>query len=203
MLMKPGATNWKSIFPASSGRGSSTLGMTGALAPGENFAGAIDESLNKADIVLLLVSPDFLASDYCYEIEMKRALARHASGKARVIPVILRPCDWHYTPFGTLQAVPKDAKPITSWADHDEAFLDVVKAIKAVLPKPMPVAAHDHSFPKSHSGVVAVSSPRSSNLRVRKQFTQADKDHFLEEVFAHMAAFFENSLAEPNAETRG
>jgi hypothetical protein len=79
-----------------------------------------------------LVSADFLASGYVYDIEMKRAMERHESREARVIPVILRDCDWHSAPFGKLQAVPKNAKPVDSWANQDEAFADVARSIRAV-----------------------------------------------------------------------
>ena len=92
-------------------------------------------NLESADIVLLLVSPDFLASDYCYEREMLRAVERHKAGACTVIPVILRPCDWHDAPFGGLLAAPKDGKPITQWPDIDAAFLDVTTAIKGRLRK--------------------------------------------------------------------
>src|SRR5262249_17416768 len=88
---------------------------------GDDWRQQIDENLNTATIILLLISADFLASDYCYEIEMQRALERHHNGEARVIPVILRQVDWHSAPFGTLQVLPRDAKPITSWTDRDEA----------------------------------------------------------------------------------
>ena len=104
------------------------------LEPGEAWKGEIDRHLTSADIVLLLVSADFIASDYCWGEEMTKALARHERGKARVIPVILRHCRWRSTPLADLQAVPRDAKPIRSWPDEDEAFDDVVAAIeRAVL----------------------------------------------------------------------
>lgn len=82
---------------------------------------------------MLLVSADFLSSDYCYDIEMSRALERHASGSARVIPVILRACDWADARFGKLQALPKNAKPVTSWRNMDEALTDVAKGIRLVI----------------------------------------------------------------------
>ena len=84
------------------------------IAPGQEWAGEIDDALEHADVVLLLVSADFLASDYCYDKEMTRALTRHEQGSARVVPVILRPCDWQSSPFGKLQALPLDGKPVTS-----------------------------------------------------------------------------------------
>src|ERR1035441_9343706 len=80
------------------------------ITAGSEWAGQIDEHLNAADIVVLLVSPDFVASEYCYDIEMKRALERHAAGEARVVPVILRPSDWQTAPFAKLNALPKEAK---------------------------------------------------------------------------------------------
>jgi hypothetical protein len=100
------------------------------LVAGDHVDDGIAKELDAADIILLLVSPDFLASDYCYGVELARALERHAAGKARVIPVILRPCDWHATPFGNLLAVPTDGRPITKWPDPDDAFLEVTKAIR-------------------------------------------------------------------------
>lgn len=165
---------------------------------GDEFENSIDQQLNEAEIILLLVSSDFIASRYCYEIEMQRALGRHDSGEARVIPIILRPCDWHDTPFGKLLAAPKDGKPVKSWPDIDEAFLDVVRQIKAVLSdlggqaKPtLPVSANP-----SDGVAPIVDRARSANLTVRKDFTEVDKDDYLESAFTFMAAFFENSLSE-------
>ena len=85
---------------------------------GHEWAGAIDEHLNSAAVILLLVSADFLASDYCYDVEMKRALEWHDAGDGRVVPVILRPVDWRGAPFAKLQALPKDGKPVTSWPNQ-------------------------------------------------------------------------------------
>ena len=162
---------------------------------GDEIDHQISEALEHADVVLLLVSPDFLASPYCNDVELKRAMQRQESGSARVIPVILRPCDWHGASFGKLAATPKDGKPITRWPDRDEAFLDVVKAIRQALPAgrklkaPTPAAA-------TNSKVRGTTDARSSNLRIRKEFSEADQDRFLEETFEFIARFFENSLAE-------
>lgn len=165
---------------------------------GEEFVGAIDRHLENADIILLLVSADFLDSDYCYNIEMERALTRHRAGEAHIIPVILRHCDWHDTPFGKLLAVPTDGKPVTAWADHDAAFLDIVRHIKAVIQKGATDSAppSERLAPKPRAFPVATPSHRSSNLRVRKNFSEADRDEFLDQTFSFMAEFFENSLAE-------
>jgi hypothetical protein len=103
------------------------------IGAGTEWAGQIDEHLNAARIILLLVSADFLASRYCYDVEMKRALARHGAGEARVIPVVLKPCDWHTAPFGKLKALPKDGLPVTKWKNRDEAFTDVARGIRAAV----------------------------------------------------------------------
>jgi len=100
---------------------------------GNEWADDINDHLNTADIILLLISADFLASEYCYEIELDRAMKRHEAREARVIPIILRDVDWRDAPFGKLQALPSNAKPITSWPNRDEAFADVARGIRATI----------------------------------------------------------------------
>jgi hypothetical protein len=103
------------------------------ITAGTEWREAIDEHLESARMILLLVSTNFLSSDYCYDIEMRRAMERHERGEARVIPVILRPCDWHTTPFGRLQALPLDGKPVSEWNSRDRAFLDIADGIRKVV----------------------------------------------------------------------
>ncbi|GMV31904.1 MAG: hypothetical protein AMXMBFR59_40290 [Rhodanobacteraceae bacterium] len=119
---------------------------------GDDFSAAIDGELAKADIILLLVSANFIQSAYCYSREMTRAMDLHSNGLARVIPVIVRPCDWHKSPFGHLTAAPRDGKPITTWSNDDEAYLDVANQVRRAahkagaqppepaIPLPMPPA---------------------------------------------------------------
>src|SRR5258707_1293285 len=78
------------------------------------------DHLNTAQIILLLVSLDFMNSDYCYGVEMKRALERHKRAEARVIPIILRPCLWEKSPLGKLQVLPQGEKPVTLWSDREK-----------------------------------------------------------------------------------
>jgi hypothetical protein len=103
------------------------------IIPGQEWATKIDGHINSAKIILLLISADFVASDYCWEIEVARAMERHEAGEATVIPIIIRPTDWTGTPFSKLQALPQNAKPITIWPDQDSAFLDVVTGIRAAI----------------------------------------------------------------------
>lgn len=99
---------------------------------GQQWADEIDENLNKADIILLLISPNFLSSPYCSNIELNKAMERHKARESRVIPIILEPCAWRYYDFGQLQAFPKDGKAIALWTNENEAFLDVAEGIRQV-----------------------------------------------------------------------
>lgn len=97
---------------------------------GDEWEKEIATKLAKADLVLLLISADFIASDFCYTKELTTALDRHKSKKAMVIPVILRPCLWTDLPFGNFQAVPPEAKPVTAWENQDEALMAVAKGVR-------------------------------------------------------------------------
>lgn len=101
------------------------------ITAGEEWKGEIDENLKLANIVLLLITANFLASDYCYDIEMKRAMAMHETGEVCVIPIILTPVEgWEHSPFSKLQVLPRDGKPVTQWSDRDEAFVNVAQGIR-------------------------------------------------------------------------
>lgn len=106
------------------------------LVAGDTWGQEISKNLDQADIVLLLVSIDFINSQYCYDIELERALERHDKSECRVIPVILRDCLWHQTAFASIQAAPKDGKAIATWPNEDEALtavaLDVRKACESI-----------------------------------------------------------------------
>lgn len=103
------------------------------VAPGTEWERQIHAELDSADVVLLLISADFLASKYCYDVEMDRALKLHEAGMARVVPVIVRPSDWEGSRFAYLQALPKNSKPVTSWRNREEAWTDVAKSLRTML----------------------------------------------------------------------
>jgi internalin A len=100
---------------------------------GDDWKKSIDDQLAQADIILLLVSADFIASDYCYEKEMKWALERHANGEATVVPIIVRDVNWMIAPFTGLQALPKDGLAVTKWEDKDSAWCEVSKGIERIV----------------------------------------------------------------------
>ncbi|MBI4783819.1 MAG: GUN4 domain-containing protein [Oscillatoriophycideae cyanobacterium NC_groundwater_1537_Pr4_S-0.65um_50_18] len=99
------------------------------ILPGTRWDEEIKARLNAADIILLLISADFLNTDYCNQVEIPEALRRHEAGEATVMPVILRSCGWKYTPLAAIQAYPEKAKPIVSWTHIDDAYTDVVDGV--------------------------------------------------------------------------
>jgi tetratricopeptide (TPR) repeat protein len=112
------------------------------ITAGSPWKDMIDQHLEDAQVILLLISPDFLASDYCYDIEMRRALERHAKDEARVIPIHLCPVDWQGAAFAALQALPTDARPVTTWANRDEAFKNIAEGIRKAALAMRPPAAN-------------------------------------------------------------
>lgn len=115
----------------------------GVAAHGDRSADESDDYLEGADLILLLISKDFLASDGCFNVEMERALARHHAGEAQVVPILLSPVDnWENAPFGCLQCLPRNGRPVTMWPDQDEAWVEVAGAIRLLVEqlwlKPLP-----------------------------------------------------------------
>jgi len=103
------------------------------ITAGREWKNEIDQHLQEARLILLLISSDFIASDYCYEVEMQQALDKHEARAARVVPIILRPTYWQNSPFSELKCLPTDAKPVTTWPNRDEAFVDIVKGICEII----------------------------------------------------------------------
>lgn len=103
------------------------------VAAGMNWECELDDNLESAHLIALLISADFLSSDYCYGKEMKRAMARYDRGEAVVLPIIVRPVDWALAPFAKLQVLPKDGKAIIKWKSQDEAWTQVSKGIRKVI----------------------------------------------------------------------
>jgi hypothetical protein len=140
------------------------------ILPGSDWAGEIDKQIDEADLIMLLISADFLASDYCYEIEMKRALERHKANEAHVIPIILREVDWQGAPFGKLQALPEGANPVTSsyWPNRDEAFANVAKGIRI---RALSEASSPFAIPQSASRIEENLGPSVEELAALGRFS--------------------------------
>ena len=168
------------------------------IGAGENIHSSISDELENADIILLLVSASFLASDYCFDREMMRALEKDRDGRARVIPIIIHPCDWTSAPFGSLRASPHDGKPVSMFANQAEALTQIAKDIRTTVEEINRSTADQPE--KNEEPDIDISlpqdSPRSSNLRVKKKFTDHEVDDYLESTFEYIARFFEASLEE-------
>jgi len=111
----------------------------GEINAGTEWAPEIKKQLNDAQIILLLISSDFINSAYCYDTEMKHALERHKRGEAKVVPIILRPVNgWKNVPsgnihLGELRALPTGLVPVTTWTNPDEAWENVARGIEDAI----------------------------------------------------------------------
>src|SRR5262249_39930161 len=101
--------------------------------PGQDRTIEIDTHLKAAQIIILLVSPDFIASDYCWGSEMQQALRMHRQKSARIIPVLIRPTDWEATIFSTIQLLPSNSLPVSLWSNQDSAWLDISEGIRIYI----------------------------------------------------------------------
>ena len=166
------------------------------IVAGADIDKEIDLNLEKADIILMMVSANFLASDYCYEKELSRALEKHDEGTAVVIPVIVHPCDWQHSIFSNLRATPTDGQPISKYPNIHDAYLGIVEDIRKAAEKLGPITKKEMKGISSAKMKPSEPKPRSSNLRMKHEYTDKDKDDFLESTFEYIANFFENSLTE-------
>ena len=105
----------------------------GDIVPGTEWEQQIIEHLTSAHLILLLISSDFMASDFCYSVEMQKAIARHQTNQARVLPILVRQTDWKDAPFSILQMLPTGTRPVVNWTRRDDAFTDVVKGIRKAI----------------------------------------------------------------------
>lgn len=166
----------------------------------------ISVHLESATVILLLVSPYFLASDYCYDREMTRALERHKKGEAIVIPVIVHPCDWEHSAFSDLRATPPDGKPISKFPNQHDAYVAVVTDVRKAIAKMRPSSGKQKPLSPAQQPAASSSIPsakRSSNLRLKREFTDHENDTFLDSTFEFISNYFETSLHELKARNKG
>ena len=161
---------------------------------GERINEEIGRELESCDLFLLLVSPDFLASDYCVNHEMRRALERHRDNEAHVIPIIVEPCDWLSSPLRELKALPYDGESISKWTNPNDAYLDVVRELRRILETrtaavpPMGRAM----FPEQTNETRTM----ASRYRVQRDFDEIDRSEFRETAFAAIHDYFQQQIAE-------
>ena len=159
---------------------------------GSDLNAEIARELEAADLFLLLVSPDFIASDYCVEREMARALERHATGKARVVPIIVEECDWKAMgELRQLKAVPTDGKAISEWANANTAYLNVVQELRRIIDAERQPAAPARAAPEP-----AAMRPSLPRYRAKRQFDQIDRAEFRDAAFATIRDYFRRAAEE-------
>jgi tetratricopeptide (TPR) repeat protein len=174
------------------------------IGAGKEFDSEISEHLETAQIILLLISPYFIASDYCYDIEMTSALERHKSGEARVIPVILHPCDWHSLPFGKLTAIPKDGKPVSKYPNQHDAFLEVSLAIRTAVQDfaTAKAARSGMNDIKTNPSITSVQNPINSTTLVKDSKAARNEANIASEQQAGILEVSEVSIDEKIANIR-
>jgi len=164
-----------------------SLWHEGLLAPGSNWKEAIDLHLEQASVIVLLVSSNFLASNYCSDREMQRILERHRCGEAHVIPLILRPCEWHNAPFGILQALPRNGQPVTTWDNQDAAFAEVAGYLRYVIEQ-------QHMFSRTGHDSPSTSVTQRNRTRMLQRLDKWYQDMLDDSL--QQAAWLELDLAE-------
>lgn len=156
---------------------------------GDSIDEEIAGQMNTCELFICLVSPDFIASNYCYEREMTSALGRQDAGEVRVVPIIIEPCEWKVTPLGRLKALPRDGKPISDWTNDNTAFLDVTTELRRVVSAGV-AAVPAEERPSS------VPTGRAAAYRVKREFDEIDRSDYREQAFNAIRQYFERSIAE-------
>jgi len=161
-----------------------------AISPGKKLDNEIKEALERANVFLALVSPDYLASSYCYEKEFEYAALLEEQGKLRIVPVILEPCDWLSSPLAKHLALPKEGQPISQWSNQNNAFLDVVNGLRRLSSDMSPDVAPERSTSMA-------TGPRRG-IKVKRDFDSIDRSDFADKAFAIIRDYFKNSCDELN-----
>lgn len=145
----------------------------------------ISTALEESQLFLALLSPDYIASNYCYEREFQKALQMQEEGRLIIVPVILEPCDWHHTPFSQFKAVPKDGKAISLWENKNTAFLDVSQNLRKLV-----------QGNETRQQPTPAMTKMTRNYRVQKDFDSIQKLEFLETTFQEVKDYIKRYAAE-------
>ncbi len=158
---------------------------------GQNLNTEISEALLDSQLFISLLSPDYLASQYCYDIEFKKAQTMQEEGRLIIIPLVVEPCDWQKTPFGNLKAVPRDGKAVSEWTNENNAFLNVIDELRRIVSAATPNSAEqqipDPTRPKP-----------LRNYKVKKLFSAVDEVNFREDSFRQIKSYFKSAIEEIN-----
>ena len=154
---------------------------------GGSFNDEISVALENANLFIALLSPDYIASNYCYEKEFKRASEMQKQSKLIIIPIILEPCDWLNTPFKDFKALPLDGKPVSNWENKNTAFLNVIQNIRKLIDNiNIPEIKQSKPIPKLSS----------INYRVQKDFDSIEKMEFIDKSFNEIKEYLKRFIDE-------
>jgi hypothetical protein len=153
----------------------------------------VSRQLENCDLFLPLLSPDFLASNYCYETEMRRAIARHEAGTLQIVPIVVEPCDWKASPLKRFKALPRDGKPVADWTNKNNAYLDIVTELRRLIDES---ASSGLSQPERPGQLQSPETTRK--YRVKRDFDEIDRRDFRKTAFETIRAYFESATAELN-----
>lgn len=158
---------------------------------GDPIDDEIMKKLEESELFLLLVSPDFIASDYCIGREMKRALERHEADNARVVPIIVEPCDWKaMDDLRRLKALPKDGLPISKWLNPNDAYLDIVEELRRIIDLENPETSEN----AIHEAAPFAAGGNVPRYRVRRDFDEFDRGEFRDAAFLVIKTYFQQEV---------
>jgi len=160
-----------------------------AILPGANLDRTIKSELESADIFVALLSPDYLASNYCYEKEFEFAQEQARDGSLRIVPVVAEPCDWLSSPFREFMALPKEGKAISEWTNANNAYLDIVNGLRRL------VAVGAEAAPVAGRPVAEVEAA-GRKVRVKRDFDAIEKAEFADKTFDAVRSYFRAASGE-------
>jgi hypothetical protein len=150
----------------------------------------IAAALTKSKLFLALLSPDYLASHYCYDVEFNKAQERQDKGDLIIVPIIIEPCDWLNSPFSQLKAVPRDGKPISTWDNRNTAFLDVIQNLRRLA-----TAATAQTI-VPNSTLSGTPPTLSRNYRVKQDFDTIQRNDFVSKTFTEISTYLKRYIEE-------
>lgn len=160
---------------------------------GGSLNNTISDALTSSKLFLALLSPDYIASNYCYNKEFETAQRMQEVGEIIIVPIIVEPCDWQGTPFGNLKALPKDGKAVSEWTNANNAFLNVIEELRRLTTLLKSTA----SIKNLHT----TNGPEKMvrNYKVKKYFSEVDHYNFKEKSYQEIKDYFHSSIAELDA----
>lgn len=162
---------------------------------GDQIDPEIMRELNNSDVFIALISPDYLASTYCYDKEFFSAIELNKADRLRIVPIILERCDWQSTPIANFLALPKDGKPVSEWTNLNIAYADITSGIRKLIEADM---TKDRKQAGHQEFENAVPAPAQRRPRIVRDFDSIDKEEFARKSFLEIHEYFKNSCGELN-----